>query len=102
VRTCESSRSNLKRPIVAADLGRLGRGVRRQQKGNAMKLELIDGRYVFTGDSIPMELARKTWGDKYGAVRAAEAAGFVVMANGNVAPDEQPGRDTYAPSTSGV
>lgn len=48
-----------------------------------MKLEQIKregGRWGFTG-------TRKTWPDKYAAVRAAEKAGFVVMANGSCVSD---------------
>lgn len=48
-----------------------------------MELEQVDGRWVFTG-SVPMELARKMYADRYSAVRAAEAAGYICYANGNV------------------
>ena len=50
-----------------------------------MKLEQVDGRWVFTGP-VPMELARKMYSDRYAAVRAAEAAGYVCFANGSVKP----------------
>ena len=46
-----------------------------------MKMEVACGRWVFTG-TLPMELARKSWGDRYAAVKAANAAGYDVMANG--------------------
>lgn len=55
---------------------------------SAIKMEVACGRWVFTGKSIPMELARKSWGDKYAAVRAANAAGFDVTSNFNVVPIE--------------
>ena len=47
-----------------------------------------DGPWIFAGDSLPMELARKTWPDRYAAVRAAMSAGFSCYANGDVREDE--------------
>ena len=54
-----------------------------------MKLERekSSGRWMFTG-KIPMALARKTWGDRYDAVQAAEDAGYVCMADGSVVRDQ--------------
>lgn len=55
-----------------------------------MQMKSENNRWGFTGASIPMELARKTWSDKYAAVRAADKAGFVVMANGSCVSDTEP------------
>lgn len=56
-------------------------------------------RWMFTG-RIPMELARKTWPDKYAAVQAAEKSGFVVFANGNCSQDT--GTTTRVKSEDGL
>lgn len=60
-----------------------------------MKMEQIKSegnRWGFTG-TLPMELARKTWPDRYAAVSAAEKLGYCVMANGScIHADDPPTR----------
>ena len=52
-----------------------------------MKLSsMTDGWFCFEG-TVPMELANKKWPDRYAAIRAAERAGYICMANGDVVDD---------------
>ena len=47
--------------------------------------QVVGTEWGFTGH-VPMELARKTWPDRYAAVRAANDAGYDVFADGSVKP----------------
>lgn len=66
-----------------------------------MQLKSEGHRWGFIGSMIPMELARKTWPDRYAAIRAAEQVGYVVLANGSCISDTEPAVRTKSPDGLG-